>query len=332
MSNSGLSSFSEEDLILSDAMMELLAPDGYYKYLRVEKPTKTESPSPPSSSESSTTSPLISPIDEELVKKNYRKLSRLHHPDRKGGNPETFRMLHRAQKVLLDPKLRQQYDILGIDLDDDEAAQHHEGEEEKERPGTAQGIVQEIASQVLAFMMQMIVRTLMTGGVSVILVRYWISLYAALAFLLFVTFRILQQSRWLDAISPAVIASGLLLMHTGRTQEGLWTWRFWLGETFVISAFTFNSVATSLPSLGLLLVAVIFVFASLMALWFRGSVWNYAIVIGFEAILAFLIAMAFPILEFVLETILNEKLKRVGDKVRAHHKALDAYYQAKMSK
>jgi DnaJ-class molecular chaperone len=42
-------------------MMQLLAPDGYYVYLKIDKSTSTD-------------------IDEDLIKKNYRKLSLKHHP------------------------------------------------------------------------------------------------------------------------------------------------------------------------------------------------------------------------------------------------------------
>jgi hypothetical protein len=35
-------------------------------------------------------------------------------------------------------------------------------------------------------------------------------------------------------------------------------------------------------------------------------------------------------MELILEAVLNEKLKRVGDKVRAHHRQLEAYYAAKL--
>ena len=45
----------------SEAMMQLLAPDGYYKFLGIEK-TGSED------------------IDADLIKKNYRKLSLRHHP------------------------------------------------------------------------------------------------------------------------------------------------------------------------------------------------------------------------------------------------------------
>jgi hypothetical protein len=39
------------------------------------------------------------------------------------------------------------------------------------------------------------------------------------------------------------------------------------------------------------------------------------------------VALAFPIMEMVLEAILNEKLQKVGDKVRAHHRVVQAYYE-----
>lgn len=45
----------------SEAMMQLLAPDGYYAYLKIDKTKNNE-------------------IDEDLIKKNYRKLSLKHHP------------------------------------------------------------------------------------------------------------------------------------------------------------------------------------------------------------------------------------------------------------
>ena len=164
------------------ATIELMSPDGYYKYLDVPKvessaSTTTRVPTPSSTlnNNNKDQEPLVS-IDVDRIKKNYRKLSRKHHPDRPGGNANTFRLLNRAQRVLLNPKLRQQYDILGIDLDEDD---DNEGDEDyhidddddehddsgkakkqrQEKPTTAQGIVQEIASMALMTMMQLGVRT-----------------------------------------------------------------------------------------------------------------------------------------------------------------------------
>ena len=74
----------------------------------------------------------------------------------------------RAYRVLLNPKLREQYDILGIDLDDDAAhnddgapsAADENGEgRHNADSSTAQGIVQEIASMALTSIIQLAVRT-----------------------------------------------------------------------------------------------------------------------------------------------------------------------------
>ena len=125
-------------------MMELMAPDGYYRYLGIPKREMG--------------------VDEDVIKKNYRKLSLKHHPDRPNGDAGTFRMLNRAQKVLTSPKLREQYDILGIDLDDDDDDENRtggnatDGGDDQEQT-TSQGIVHEIASMALTTVLQMGVRT-----------------------------------------------------------------------------------------------------------------------------------------------------------------------------
>ena len=65
-----MASSSGENNKPSEAMMQLLAPDGYYAYLKIDRTPNAE-------------------IDEDLIKKNYRKLSLKHHPgmccDRKFG-------------------------------------------------------------------------------------------------------------------------------------------------------------------------------------------------------------------------------------------------------
>jgi len=136
--------------------MELLAPDGYYTYLRIPKPAASSAAAGSSSEEPA--------IDVDAVKKNYRKLSLRHHPD-KGGDVDTFRLLKRAQTVLSNAKLRQQYDILSLDLDDDEHEhdddnEHSAGVDDdgKELPSVSQGIVQEMAQTVLTGIIQMGVR------------------------------------------------------------------------------------------------------------------------------------------------------------------------------
>ena len=180
--HSSSSSMSQAAPATDDGLAELLAPDGYYTYLEIPR----ESSSSPTD-HSSPADPLTAvSIDKDLVKKNYRRLSRKHHPDRPNGSADTFRILHRAHKVLLDDKLRQQYDLLGIDLDEDEHDDndHHEQDEttntsndnqtdnetdaegktdkpdgKKKQPKETPTILQELATTVMAAIMQVMVRT-----------------------------------------------------------------------------------------------------------------------------------------------------------------------------
>jgi hypothetical protein len=69
----------------------------------------------------------------------------------------------------------------------------------------------------------------------------------------------------------------------------------------------------------------------LSALWFRGKVWNYLVVIGLEVFFAIFIAVSFPVFEMILDAILNDKLKKVGDKIRAQHRVMERYYQQQNS-
>jgi hypothetical protein len=66
----------------------------------------------------------------------------------------------------------------------------------------------------------------------------------------------------------------------------------------------------------------------LAAWWFRGTLWNYIILLGLELFVALFIAVSFPIFEMILEAIVNDKLKKVGDKVRAQHAYMERYYAA----
>lgn len=166
----------------------------------------------------------------------------------------------------------------------------------------------------------------MMAIVSLLVVRYIWTLLTAMAFLAFIAYRIHSvASGTLEVAGPFVIGAGLILMHQSYDSNG---WFFyWVGEALVIGMFTLNSIGSSAASPPVYLGTA--VFSSISALWFRGRFWNYAIVVGLEAFLAIFIALAFPIMEMVLEAILNDKLKKVGDKVRAHHQHLERYYQSK---
>ena len=104
---------------------------------------------------------------------------------------------------------------------------------------------------------------------------------------------------------------------------------YWLGESMTIFMFTHNSLESK-PSLSNpIYLGSILIFGILAALWFRGKFKTYGIVIGLEIFFAIFIAVSFPVFEMILEAILADKLKKVGDKIRAQHKAMERYYQEK---
>jgi hypothetical protein len=174
----------------------------------------------------------------------------------------------------------------------------------------------------------------MLGSVSVVIVRYRWTLYPALAFLAFIIFRIFQQQSRLsggslyDTLPPTLIATGLLLMHSALGDNETWNKQFWIGESVVIGMFLYNSLSF-LPLHNALVLAALVAFSLLSALWFRGNWWNYAVFIGLIVLFAVIVALAFPIMELLFEAILNEKLKKVGDKVRHHHQILQNHYEKK---
>jgi hypothetical protein len=175
------------------------------------------------------------------------------------------------------------------------------------------------------------------GSVSVVIVRYRWTLYPALAFLAYNMYRIIQmQSRvaggsLYDTIPPTLIAAGLLIMSSSAMgADGAWNSQFWIGEAIVIGMFLYNSLS-HLPIFNIFIGLGLSVLSLLLALWFRGSIWNYGIVVVIIGIFAVLVALAFPIMELIIESILNEKLKKVGDKVRHHHQVFVAHYERRTS-
>jgi hypothetical protein len=147
---------------------------------------------------------------------------------------------------------------------------------------------------------------------------------------------------WKDLASPLIIGSGLILMY--QTSVGSWssssittttkttinTGWYWVGESMVIFMFLYNSLApppsSSSSNNTRMVVGGVAGGSMLAALWFRGKFWNYIIVLALEVFVALFIAMSFPIFEMILEAILNDKLKKVGDKVRAQHAYMERYY------
>jgi hypothetical protein len=385
----------------AEAIEILLSPDGYYKYLGIPRPTNIDALGPKfkeamSASESNNDE---STIDLDQVKKNYRRLSLRHHPDRKTGDAETFRMLNRAKVVLSNAKLRREYDLVGLDLDDD--AEDHaedgggsasdannnssEGDIKKEggtdnnknastskdsSSGTSEEgsggssktetVMSHLASVTLAAIMQIFVRTGLLGTVSVLISRYIILTLPAMGVLAYISYKIhstlkatLKENKLSfpiskDALSPLAIAFGLFCMYRGRRFAVLvvaavvdnaivgdttavetaattlvtyldWSWTFWFGEALVMTMFLMNSFDSKQPRA----VIVAFVTVSLLfTLWLRGRFWRYATILFFEAVIAALCVLVFPIMEMILESIVEDKMRKVGEKIRAHDKRM----------
>ena len=371
----------------SDEALELLlSPDGYYTYLAIPKPDPSSLinpylaaaaagggiPSPENAGASNN-------IDLDQVKKNYRRLSLKHHPDRKGGNEETFRALNRAKIVLSSPKLRREYDLVGLDLEDDaedhhhhddhntantsaddsnatgEATEAHHEEKENSNNSKTETVMSHLASATLAGVLQMVVRTGLMGIVSVLLSRYTILTILTIGMLFFLSTRIysalkvaakdkpvtLNLITLKDVFVPLMIAFGVFCMYRGRRivmvnddtennnqivgdsttttsseEKGMysWTWTFWFGEALVMTLFLANSFEKRSPAL----LALFTTISAIFTLWLRGQFWRYATLLGFQGVLALLVVLAFPIMEMILEQIVEEKMKKVGEKIRAH--------------
>ena len=134
-----------------------------------------------------------------------------------------------------------------------------------------------------------------------------------------------------NAISPLIIAFGIFCMYRGRrfvidtaaaTDAGDstttdtqviettyldWSWTFWFGETIVMTSFITNSLDKVPRSLFVMCTIV----SVLFSLWLRGRFWRYATILGFEGVIALLVVLAFPIMEMILESIVEEKMRKV---------------------
>ncbi|KAL7546871.1 hypothetical protein ACHAWF_010219 [Thalassiosira exigua] len=366
-----------------EALQVLLSPDGYYKYLAIPKPEpdplgpKYQAAMAAGGKDVGDGAGSGGGVDLDRVKKNYRRLSLRHHPDRRTGDAEAFRMLNRAKVVLSSSKLRREYDLVGLDLEDDaDEEEHHEdgsgagssrengegdggadedkkdGDEGKSKTETVMG---HLASATLAGVLQVVVRTGMMALASTLISRYTILAFLAIGMLALLSTKMYSALRkqlgpdvkitfstMKDALSPMVIAFGLFMMYRGRrilaspagdgetdvkaagdsTAPGdasaeaylEWTWTFLFGEALVMTCFFSNSFENR-PTALLIPFAVV---STLLSSWLRGRFWRYATLLGFEGVVALLVVLAFPIMEMILESIVEEKMRKVGEKIRAH--------------
>ena len=123
-------------------------------------------------------------------------------------------------------------------------------------------------------------------------------------------------------------------MYFGRSdsEEGPWTKTFWMGEAMVMTIFCLNTIAsreesTLRPSLPLGM--GLFVLFGLIALYIRGKGWRYLGCLSIELGCALIAVIVFPMMEMVMETLMDEKLKKVGERVRLYSKVMEESYNAK---
>lgn len=98
------------------------------------------------------------------------------------------------------------------------------------------------------------------------------------------------------------------------------------GESLALFMFLTTSITISLT---MPLQAVLGVFATLASLYLRGNPWNYGTILLLEAVALGVTSVAFPVMDMVLEQIMNEKLRKIGEKIRAQGQRMEGYYREK---
>jgi len=274
----------------SSALHVLNSPDGFYTYLNIAIPDRNPG--------------VVSSVDVDIVKKNYRRLSLKHHPDRRGGDATTFRVLNRAKKVLATESLRKQYDLLGLDLDDDEKERgESSGDDDEGGDSESDSVVAQLASMTLSSLVQIVARTVMICCVSTLISRYLLLMLPLNGFLLFVCYQVKTNSSSVtrEVAVPLLLCIGVILMYIGRRSYSI---VFWLGETVTISMVLNTSLPTEKSSKPIA-IAIIAFLGAFFSFLLKGRFWRYSILLGIEAGLAVIAVLIFPIMEMILEEIIN---------------------------
>ena len=156
---------------------------------------------------------------------------------------------------------------------------------------------------------------------STLVCRYKMLMIPVVLFLFYVSFRVFSvigiEAGWYEKLAPICISIGLYTMHLSESGD----WLFWCGESIVMTCFFLNSMLpTQKGSPGIMMKCLI---ASTLMAWFlKGNFWRYAIILSIEAGLALTVVIVFPIMEMIFEEIMNEKLRKIGDKIRVQFKRM----------
>lgn len=226
----------------------------------------------------------------------------------------TFRLLHRAKKVLSDDNLRKQYDLLGFDLQDDE-------DMEDEETKTKDSFMTAFAGLVLNCVGNIGVRTLSLLVVVVYVCRYKIFVIPLMLCVVFISIRSYKRNgnNILAILIPLVIIITLIFLNMGETNKN--SKCYWIAETTLQTVFTHNALPIDYRNSKSFFVLLLFL--SLFALYTKGNVYKYLKLIAVEFVFAIVVVIVFPLLELIVEEIVKDKMERVGIRVRDHLKRME---------
>jgi hypothetical protein len=191
----------------------------------------------------------------------------------------------------------------------------------------------------------------MMAVTSVFVTRWKITSIPVILFLLFTALQIYRAGKkaenlgaqspisTFDIASPILVAVGVFTMCFAKSTvysetPGEWSKLFWMGEVLIMTMFCLNTVAskeagtTLRPTLGLGI--GFYIFFGLIALYIRGKGWRYITCLAIELGCALTAVLVFPIMEMIMDTLVDEKMRKVGERVRLYSKVMEDNYKKQL--
>jgi len=233
--------------------------------------------------------------DDKAIKKAFRRMSLLNHPD-KGGSDEAMAKINKANAVLGKKEKRERYDRLGVDWED--------GDEETKFTEESRVILEPIGSYVLR---------LAFGSVYIFFIQYfWTSVLLTIGGIgLMAT---VQEGTASRLAVIGILAAGWL---------SRWSpWIFFFVETVVLWLLLFF-----IGEINAIFLGVGGMVSMLLAYWFSGRVFYYicVVVLGVLAYIAIniLLAMTLAIRQQAAEQKLERYTAEIKPKIRAMRKEIE---------
>ena len=246
-------------------------------------------------------------VDEDGLKKAYKKASLKNHPD-KGGDVESFNRMKRAYDVLSDPSARKRYDVMGIDLGDEEGG----GDPADEIYAAGKPIFQEIG--------QVCVKTAIGGAFIVLACRWrWARalLWLACAALLVMVQAKGRQRALFGALLLGVnlvILAGTYVSLIARALEAF-VWFCVLGFVDAyLAALSGKDDGPTLPSRKELAIKV--AVSGALAWWHRARIWRYFGALVLELFFILVTHLFFSLAGALAKEIVEQKLGKYAGILR----------------